>query len=67
MSGCGLVSSGSGQEPVAGSYQHNNEPLGFIIRVEILDALSDSQIFRIRFYGFTSIYKSPPLPDVYLH
>jgi hypothetical protein len=38
---CGLDSSGSGWDPVAGCFEHGNEPLGSIIVGEFLDWLSD--------------------------
>jgi hypothetical protein len=41
MGGCRLDSFGSRQEPVAGSCEHGNEPLGSITCVEFLDWLSD--------------------------
>jgi hypothetical protein len=38
---CGLDTSGSGQGPVADSYEHGNEPLGSTEGEEFLDQLSD--------------------------
>jgi len=37
MGGCGLDSSGSGQELVAGSCEHGNEPSGSMKGGEFLD------------------------------
>jgi hypothetical protein len=37
MEGCGLDSSGSGEGPVMGPSDHNNEPLGSIKCKESLD------------------------------
>jgi hypothetical protein len=37
MGRCGVDSSGSGLEVVAGSYEHDNEPSGFIKDAEIID------------------------------
>jgi hypothetical protein len=43
---CGLDSSGSGQGPVAGSFEHGNEPLVSTKGREFLDLLSDYQLLQ---------------------
>jgi hypothetical protein len=41
MSGCGLDSTASGQGPVAGSCEHDNEPSGSIEGGDLVEQLSD--------------------------
>jgi hypothetical protein len=37
MGTCGMDASGSGQGPVAGSFEHGNEPSGFIKDGKFID------------------------------
>jgi hypothetical protein len=46
INGSELDSAGSGYGPVAGFCEHGNEPSGSIGRRDILDKLSDSQLFK---------------------
>jgi hypothetical protein len=55
IGGCGLDSSGSGQEPVAGCYEHSNEPPGSIKGGEFLDQLGDSFSKKTVFHGVSNM------------
>jgi hypothetical protein len=48
--GCGVDSSGSGQSPMAGSCEHNNEPLGYKKFWEFIEQPLASQK-KIQFHG----------------
>jgi hypothetical protein len=46
MGRCALDSSGTGQGPVAGCFEHRNEPSGSIKGGELLNQLSDYWLFN---------------------